>query len=99
MPIRLSGLSSGLDTDAVVKELMTAQRAKVDKITKKKTKLADALKNAESIASENSNVAVKDGQTLIKRYIASIQNKHLSLNHQVLTNKRKQLVLMKVRLQ
>lgn len=39
MPIRLSGLSSGLDTDAVVKELMTAQRAKVDKITKKKTKL------------------------------------------------------------
>lgn len=39
MPIRLSGLSSGLDTDAVVKELMTAQRVKVDKITKKKTKL------------------------------------------------------------
>lgn len=39
MPIRLSGLASGLDTDAVVKELMTAQRAKVDKITKKKTKL------------------------------------------------------------
>lgn len=42
-----------------------AKKAKIrvsHKATKKKTKLADALKNAESIASENSNVVVKDGK-------------------------------------
>ena len=39
MPIRLSGLASGLDTEAMVKELMSAQRLKVRKVENKKTKL------------------------------------------------------------
>lgn len=39
MPIRLSGLSSGLDTESIVKELMSAQRLKKRKIENKKTKL------------------------------------------------------------
>ena len=38
MPLRLSGLISGLDTDAVVKELMSAQSLKKTKIEQKKTK-------------------------------------------------------------
>lgn len=39
MPIRMSGLVSNLDTDAIVKELMSAQRLKKTKIEQKKTKL------------------------------------------------------------
>ena len=38
MPIRLSGMVSGIDTDAVVKELMSAQSLKKTKIEQKKTK-------------------------------------------------------------
>lgn len=39
MAIRMSGLVSGLDTDAIVKELMSAQSYKKTKIQQKKTKL------------------------------------------------------------
>lgn len=39
MPIRLSGLSSGLDTESIIKDLMSAQSLKVTKIQNKKTKL------------------------------------------------------------
>ena len=39
MPIRISGLTSGLDTDAIVKELMSAQSMKKTKVVKAKTKL------------------------------------------------------------
>lgn len=39
MAIRMSGLSSGMDTEAIVKELMSAQSLKKTKIEKAKTKL------------------------------------------------------------
>ncbi len=39
MPIRLGGMISGLDTDAIVKELMSAQTLKKTSIENKKTKL------------------------------------------------------------
>lgn len=39
MPIRLGGMISGLDTDAIVKELMSAQSLKKTNIENKKTKL------------------------------------------------------------
>ncbi len=39
MPVRLSGMISGLDTDAIVKELMSAQTLKKTNIENKKTKL------------------------------------------------------------
>ena len=39
MPIRMSGLTSGLDTEAIVNSLMQAQRAKQDKIKGKQQKL------------------------------------------------------------
>ena len=39
MPIRMSGMISGMDTDALVKELMSAQSMKKTKIEQKKTKL------------------------------------------------------------
>lgn len=39
MPIRLSGLSSGLDTESIVAELMSAQRLKSTKVENKQTKL------------------------------------------------------------
>lgn len=39
MPIRLSGLSSGMDTDSMVKELVKASSAKKDKLVKAQTKL------------------------------------------------------------
>lgn len=39
MAIRMSGMASGLDTESIVKELMSAQRLKSTKITNKKTKL------------------------------------------------------------
>ncbi len=38
MGIKLSGMASGLDTDALVKELMSAQSLKKEKIVKKQTK-------------------------------------------------------------
>lgn len=38
MPIRLSGMISGLDTDAIVKELMSAQSLKKTNVENKKTK-------------------------------------------------------------
>ncbi len=39
MPIRMSGLMSGMDTEAIVKELMSAQSIKKNKVVKAKTKL------------------------------------------------------------
>lgn len=39
MAIRLSGLSSGLDTESIVKELMSAQSMRLTKVQNKKTKL------------------------------------------------------------
>lgn len=39
MPIRLSGLASGLDTESIVAEMMKAQRLKLNKVENKKTKL------------------------------------------------------------
>ena len=39
MAIRLSGLVSGMDTEAIVKELMSAQSLKKQKVEKAKTKL------------------------------------------------------------
>ena len=48
MPIRLSGINSGLDTDAIVKELVSAYSLKTEKYEKQKTKLEwkqDAWKN------------------------------------------------------
>ena len=39
MPIRLSGINSGLDTDAIVKELVSAYSLKSEKYEKQKTKL------------------------------------------------------------
>lgn len=39
MAIRMTGLNSGLDTDSIVKALMSAQRTKQTKIESKKTKL------------------------------------------------------------
>ncbi len=39
MAIRMSGLSSGLDTEAIVGALMSAQSLKKTKLTQAKTKL------------------------------------------------------------
>ena len=39
MPIRLSGLISGLDTDALVQELVSAYSVKKDNYVKAQTKL------------------------------------------------------------
>ena len=39
MPIRMSGLASGMDTESIVKELMTAQRTRATKIENNITKL------------------------------------------------------------
>jgi flagellar hook-associated protein 2 len=39
MPIRMSGLVSGMDTESIVKELMSAQRKKSTNLQNKKTKL------------------------------------------------------------
>ena len=39
MPMRLSGMYSGLDTESIIKELVKAKSTKVDKTKKEKTKL------------------------------------------------------------
>ena len=39
MPMRLSGMYSGLDTEGIIKELVKAKSIKVDKVKKDKTKL------------------------------------------------------------
>ena len=41
MPIRLSGINSGLDTDAIVKELVSAYSLKTEKYEKQKTENLD----------------------------------------------------------
>ena len=40
MPIRITGMNSGLDTEALVSELVSAYRAKGDKFTKAQTKIS-----------------------------------------------------------
>ena len=40
MTIRLTGMNSGLDTDAIIQELVSAYRAKGDKIKKQQTRLS-----------------------------------------------------------
>ncbi len=40
MPIRITGLNSGLDTDSIVQELVSAYRTKQDKYKKEQTKLS-----------------------------------------------------------
>ncbi len=40
MTIRITGLNSGLDTDSIIKELVSAYRSKGDKLKKKQTKLS-----------------------------------------------------------
>ena len=39
MPIRMTGLTSGLDTESIVNQLMSAQRTKQTKVENKKQKL------------------------------------------------------------
>ena len=39
MPIRMTGLTSGLDTESIVNALMSAQRTKQTKVENKKQKL------------------------------------------------------------
>ena len=39
MPIRMTGLNSGLNTESIVAALMSAQRTKMTKVENKKTKL------------------------------------------------------------
>ena len=39
MPIRMSGMVSGLDTESIVKELVKVQQGRLDKIKNKQTKL------------------------------------------------------------
>lgn len=57
MAIRMTGLNSGLDTDAIVQALMSAKRTKQTKIKSKQTKL---------------EWKKKSGQGLIQNYIISI---------------------------
>ena len=40
MPIRITGMNSGLDTEALVSELVSAYRKKTEKYTKAQTKLS-----------------------------------------------------------
>ena len=39
MPIRMTGLTSGLDTESIVNQLMSAKRTKQTKVENKKQKL------------------------------------------------------------
>lgn len=39
MPIRITGMNSGLDTESIISELMKAQQTKVDNVKKQQTKL------------------------------------------------------------
>lgn len=40
MPIRITGMNSGLDTEALISELVSAYRMKTQKYTKAQTKLS-----------------------------------------------------------
>ena len=39
MPVRLTGMVSGMDTDTLIQQLVSAKRTKVDNVRGKKTKL------------------------------------------------------------
>ncbi len=40
MPIRITGMNSGLDTESIIRELVSAQKTKVDKYKSKQTKVS-----------------------------------------------------------
>ena len=39
MPMRVTGMMSGLDTETIIQELVAAKQTKVDKLKKEQTKL------------------------------------------------------------
>ena len=39
MPVRLTGMVSGMDTDTLIQQLVSAKRSKIDDIRGKKTKI------------------------------------------------------------
>ena len=72
-PIRLGGLASGIDTDSIIKQLMTAERIPVDRLEQKKqvtTWKVDAFRevNRSLLALRNSAVDL----TLSKNFYARI---------------------------
>lgn len=77
MPIRISGLASGLDTEALVSELVSAYRVKSEKYTKAQTKLSwtqDAWKSLNSkiysMYTSVSNLRYSSAYTLKKASIS-----------------------------
>ena len=69
MPIRITGMNSGLDTEALVSELVSAYRKKTEKYTKAQTKLSwkqDAWKDL--------NIKVRSLYALCIRIFAAFSN-------------------------
>lgn len=56
MPIRLTGIASGLDTDAMIKELMKAERIPVDKLLQKKQTMEWKVERYTSLNLQFSNL-------------------------------------------
>ena len=46
MAMRVSGINSGLDTDSIVQELVSAYNTKTEKYQKEQTKLSELEKNS-----------------------------------------------------
>lgn len=78
MPIRMTGMYSNLDTDSIISELMKAQRTKIDKVEKKKTKLewkADAWNTL------NSKIyALQHGTLMDMRFTTFYRDKATSIS-------------------
>lgn len=83
MGIRMSGLASGLDTESIVKELMSAQSLKKNKVVKAKTKLewkqtAWADLNTKLVKLYNEQVSKLQLQSSYKTKKTSISNSSIA---------------------
>jgi flagellar hook-associated protein 2 len=78
MPTRISGIASGLDTDAIIKQLMQAKRIPIDKMKQQQTKLEwqrDAYRDMNTSLSQLRDAASK------MRYVSAISVKKVTTSN------------------
>jgi len=100
MPIRLSGLNSGLDTDAIVKELVNAYSLKTQKYEKQKTKLEwkqDAWKSLNtkiySLYTQASNLRMSSAYNLKKTSVSDATKAKVTASSEAVAGTQKLQIL------
>jgi len=82
MPIRLTGMASGLDTDALIKQMMQAKRMPIDKMKQQQTKLSwqrDQYREMNTLMSQLRDVANNI------RFASTVNAKKVTTNNAAVT--------------